>query len=63
MMQQRIANEEGFKRSSEAENKHFFSALKKRFDFVGAKPEAKESEPKNSKQMTISPPVYFKTPL
>ena len=48
---------------SEGEEKHFFSALKKRFDFVGAKPEAKESEPKNSKQMTKSPPVYFKTPL
>ena len=62
MMQQHTLDEEGIKGPSEAEEKHFFSALKKRFDFVGAKPEAKESE-QNSKQMTKSPPVYFKTPL
>ena len=43
--------------------KHFFSALKKRFDFVGTNPEAKELEQKNSKQKTITPSVYFKTPL
>ena len=55
--------QEGNKGPSEAEEKHFFSALKKRFDFGGANPEAKESEPKNSKQMTKTPPVYFKTPL
>ena len=63
MMQQHTVNEEGIKGPSEAEEKHFFSALKKRFDFGGANPEAKESEPKNSKQMTKTPPVYFKTPL
>ena len=64
MMQQRIVNEEGFKSPSEAEEKHFFSALKKRFDFRGANPEAKkEFEPKNSKQKTITPSGYFKTPL
>ena len=62
MMQQHTLDEEGIKGPSEGEEKHFFSALKKRFDFVGAKPEAKESE-QNSKQMTKSPPVYFKTPL
>ena len=63
MMQQRIVNEEGIKATSEAEEKHFFSAFKKRFDFGGANPEAKEFEPKNSKPMTIAPSVYFKTPL
>ena len=62
-MQQRIVNEEGSKRPSEAEKKHFFSALKKRFDFVGANPEAKKFERKNSNQKTITPSVYFKTPL
>ena len=70
MMQQHIVNEEGNKAPTEAEEKHFFSALKKRFDFGqiwrpigGAKPEAKKLEPKNSKQMTTTPSVYFKTPL
>ena len=62
MMQQHTLDEEGIKGPSEAEEKHFFSALKKRFDFGSAKPEAKESE-QNSKQMTKRPPVYFKTPL
>ena len=63
-MMQQYVNGKGFKGPSEAEQR-LIDEAKKRLDFLGANPEAKEFKPKNSTQdlPVKTPIVYIKNPL